>query len=111
MRLTKAEFVHAVQAYQNHMQQLSQVEQATKWTLCESPLFNIANEYYNLLLELCDIPRDGQWNDLDYFVYELDFGAKWHPGCCTDNQGNDIPLSTPEEVYDALCASWGGMKQ
>lgn len=111
MRLTKPEFVQAVQNYQNHLKCISQVEQIMKWNVCESPLFEIAHQYYNLLCDLCDIPHDVQLNDLDYFVYELDFGAKWHPGCCIDEHGNDIPLSTPEELYDALCVSWGGYHQ
>ena len=38
---------------------------------------------------------------ISYFIYELDFGRKWKPGCVTED-GKDIPLSTPEQLYDMI---------
>ena len=44
-----------------------------------------------------------------YFIFELDFGEKWKEGCVTETKivdGKeveiDIPLGTPENLYDML---------
>ena len=44
-----------------------------------------------------------------YFMFELDFGSKWKEGCVTETKtvdGKDVevdvPLSTPEDLYDML---------
>lgn len=44
-----------------------------------------------------------------YFMFELDFGEKWKEGCVTETKtvdGKDVevdvPLSTPEDLYDML---------
>ena len=41
-------------------------------------------------------------NDIDYFIYELDFGKKWPEYSVYNEQGSPIPMSTPEELYDYL---------
>lgn len=44
-----------------------------------------------------------------YFMFELDFGAKWKEGCVIEIKNVDdkevevdIPLGTPEDLYDML---------
>ena len=41
-------------------------------------------------------------NDIDYFIYELDFGKKWPEYSAYDEHGAPIPMRTPEELYDYL---------
>lgn len=45
---------------------------------------------------------DSRWiNDIDYYMYELDFGKKWKPGCLTiDNK--DISLRNSEDLWNIL---------
>lgn len=38
---------------------------------------------------------------IEYFMFELNFGKGWKPGM-VNVHGKDIPLSTPEELYDFL---------
>ena len=40
--------------------------------------------------------------DIDYFIYELDYGRKYEPGMITDKNGADIDFSTAEKLYDYL---------
>lgn len=42
---------------------------------------------------------ENEW--INYFCFDLDFGRKWKPGKVSA-KGNDIRLSTPEELYDHL---------
>ena len=59
-----------------------------------------SNYEVQMVKVLEDIFHDtGEW--ISYYIYELDFGRKWEPGCVTED-GKDIPLSTPEELYDML---------
>ena len=41
-------------------------------------------------------------SDIDYFIYELDFGKKWPEYRAYDEHGALIPMRTPEELYDYL---------
>jgi hypothetical protein len=40
--------------------------------------------------------------NIDYFIYELDYGRKYEPGMITDKNGADIDFSTAEKLYDYL---------
>lgn len=40
--------------------------------------------------------------DIDYFIYELDFGKKWPEYSIYDEYDAPIPMRTPEELYDYL---------
>lgn len=39
---------------------------------------------------------------IEYFCFELNFGKKWEPGIIRDENGLDIKLQTPEDLYDLL---------
>lgn len=41
---------------------------------------------------------------IDYFCNELGYGKKWKPGTAKGNNGEDIKLETPEDLYDFLCS-------
>ena len=40
--------------------------------------------------------------NIDYFIYELDYGRKYEPGMITDEDGKNIDFSTAEKLYDYL---------
>ena len=42
------------------------------------------------------------FEDIEYFIYELDYGRKYEPGMITDNFGQDIDFSSAEKVYEYL---------
>ena len=42
-----------------------------------------------------------------YFCYELDFGKNWKEGCIHDEDGNNVKLTSPEELYDFLLSGQG----
>lgn len=41
-------------------------------------------------------------NDIDYFIYEMNFGKRWPEYTVYDENEKPIPMSTPEEFYDYL---------
>lgn len=42
------------------------------------------------------------FENIDYFIYELDYGRKYQPGMMQDENGQNINLSTAEKLYDYL---------
>lgn len=45
---------------------------------------------------------DEYYSDIEYFIYELDYGRKYIDGMISDNDGNHIDFSTSEKLYDYL---------
>lgn len=43
-----------------------------------------------------------EYEYIDYFVYELDYGRKYEAGMITDENGQDIDIHTPELLYDFI---------
>lgn len=41
-------------------------------------------------------------NDIGYFIYDLEWGTKWNPGCFTEANGTPIDISTVEKLYDYI---------
>lgn len=43
-----------------------------------------------------------QYEYIDYFIYELDYGRKYEPGMITDESGQDIDIHTSKLLYDFI---------
>ena len=41
-------------------------------------------------------------SNIEYFVYELDFGKKYHDGMIKDGEGNYIKMGTVADLYEVL---------
>jgi hypothetical protein len=57
---------------------------------------------WNCLMQLLYDKFD--WEEIDYFVYEMEFGMKWKKGMITDKDGNDVDLSSAEKLWKYLNA-------
>ena len=105
MKLTKEQFIHCIETYKKMREEETELFNALH--LYDECIFDEwLNNYYDLLSEMCefDIPyNDIGWvSDLDYFVFELDFGRLYRDGCIEDADGNPIKMSTAEELWDIL---------
>lgn len=108
MRISRTEFKEKLAQLQSAMTAVDKMEEATHFNIIESPLFTIVNDFMSFLAEMCDIPKHIRGDDsLSYYVHDLNFGEKYYPGCVTESNGDICPLSTPDELYDDLCKSWG----
>lgn len=65
---------------------------------CNAAALQISHESSVVFL-LKRMMRD-QYEYIDYFIYELDYGRKYEAGMITDENGQDIDLHTPELLYD-----------
>ena len=67
---------------------------------CNGASLQISHESTVVFL-LRKLLRDAVEN-IDYYIYELDYGRKYEPGMITDENGHDIDLSSAEKLYDYL---------
>lgn len=112
MRLSRNEFKEKLTQLETAMKAVDTIEEVTHFNITESPLFDVVNNFMKFLSDMCDIPKHVRGDDaLSYYVYDLNFGEKYHPGCVTEANGDVCPLSNPDELYDDLCKSWGEYHQ
>lgn len=43
-------------------------------------------------------------NDIEYFIYDLNFGKEYKEGCITEIDGTPIDISTTEKLYDYIAS-------
>lgn len=67
---------------------------------CNAAALQISHESSVVFL-LKRIMRD-QYEYIDYFIYELDYGRKYEAGMITDENGQDIDIHTPKLLYDFI---------
>lgn len=67
---------------------------------CNAAALQISHESSVVFL-LKRIMRD-QYDYIEYFIYELDYGRKYESGMITDENGQDIDIHTPVLLYDFI---------
>ena len=68
----------------------------------EDSIFYPYFKYENKLVHLLEQTMHDKGEYIQYYIYELDFGVKWHSGCIVDASDIDIPLGTIEDLYNIL---------
>lgn len=67
---------------------------------CNAAALQISHEstvVFLLKKMMCD-----RYDNIEYFLYELDYGRKYESGMITDDKGQDIDIHTPELLYDYI---------
>lgn len=67
---------------------------------CNAAALQISHE--NSVVFLLKRLMSDQYEYIDYFIYELDYGRKYEAGTITDENGRDIDIHTPELLYDFI---------
>ena len=67
---------------------------------CNAAALQISHESSVVFL-LKRIMHD-QYEYIDYFIYELDYGRKYETGMIIDENGQDIDIHTPKLLYDFI---------
>lgn len=61
------------------------------------------SRYSELFLEMLKLlTDDGESDWIGYYIYELEWGKKYHKGCITDKNKKDIPLKTIKDLYNII---------
>lgn len=99
MRFKHDEFIKAMETFQQMYEKEDQISEVMHLEV-EWPGSEWIWNYYELIRVMCDINPD-TYDDLDYFVFELNFGKKYEPGDYMVD-GKEIPLATLEDLWNAL---------
>lgn len=57
---------------------------------------------FDLIVTLLEHLTNDTSGNIQYYIYELDWGKKWEKGYITDVDGSDIPLKTIEDLYNYI---------
>ncbi len=104
--MTKETFIASIEALKKQYEHDWECAKAFQTVFPEDRIYiGYDNHWVNNALirvlqeDFCDDHKDS-W--IEYFCFELDFGAKYKPGDITDKDGNDIDLSDAGKLYDFL---------
>lgn len=96
--MKKATFEQIISAIQTQSETISELYSKYRFDLHDTVFGR--NE-----AELCKALKK-EFNDKDdwigYWMWELDFGAKWKPGTVIAKDGTDIPLRTVDDLWNIL---------
>lgn len=103
--ITKQEFLSKLSALQKTMETEDELYKASNKSIAlfENEVFsNFIDEYIKSLSTLIGLENDRYtYNDLDYFIFELEFGKEYKEGCVKDDDVI-VDFSTPEKFYDYI---------
>lgn len=99
--IDKQTFVKTITKLRKHMERISKIEDSLGVVFDFGMLDDVVVE---LLEEMFGLDtNDIYGSTLSWWVFELEFGAKWKPDSLTVD-GETIDLSTAEKLYDYLTA-------
>lgn len=102
MKLSKEEFIKAINdvevtyKYQENLNNFFKKNNVEGYIFqpdCVATVLRLLHVFFN------DEDKE-EW--IEYFCFELNFGKKWEPGIVKDENGADIILQTPEDLYNVL---------
>ena len=64
------------------------------------------SELFNALNKILKESMKDEYDWIDYFMYELDFGEKYYDGCVLDKDKSIIDLSNAERLYEFLIKTY-----
>lgn len=102
VELTEENFCKIVDEIEEYWRAVEEFEDKYGIDICESFPARLSNTIQDFLTKIIYGNDERDMTDIDYYMWELDFGEKWRPGCCTYNDGTDIPLRNSHELWKAI---------
>lgn len=111
LRISREEYCEAVHGLEKETRRIDRFNEGMRNVFSDGdwdpPMLTEIDSFSALILLLSRLTEDRRESSVDeswleYFIFELDYGKKWSKGSVVDENGEDIPFSTPEEVYDFL---------
>lgn len=99
--LTKKEFTDAINAIVAQNKADEEICRAIT-SFCNDSCFYATKYATKGLLDLLVSTMQDKYEWIEYWLYELDCGAKYRPSSITDNRGEPIKLKTIADLYALL---------
>lgn len=104
--LTKDEFVDIIKRLQESSELVDKINELFRESrenvecdLCNGAGLQISHE--GIVVQLLEKIMRDRGKDISYFIYELDYGKEYKPGCVED-ESEIIDISTAEKLYEFL---------
>lgn len=104
--LTKEEFVDIINRLRDSAELVDKVEELFRNSreniecdFCNGAGLQISHE--GVVVKLLEKLMKDDAENISYYIYELDYGKDYHPGCVKDGE-KEIDFGTPEKLYEYL---------
>ena len=99
--ITKEEFVSYINFIKERGKKMDELNRVFTDEF-EDSVFYPYLKYETKLVSLLKSVMHDKYDDIEYFIYELNFGEKYEDGIIREKDGTLIDFSTAENVYDYL---------
>lgn len=99
--ITKEEFVSYIEFIKERGEKMDEMNKLFTDEF-EDSIFYPYLKYETKLVSLLKSVMHDKYDDIEYFIYELNFGEKYEDGMIREKDGTLIDFSTAENVYDYL---------
>lgn len=104
--LTKEEFVDIIDRLRDSAELVDKVEELFRNSreniecdFCNGAGLQISHE--GVVVKLLEKLMKDDAENISYYIYELDYGKDYHPGCVKDGE-KEIDFGAPEKLYEYL---------
>lgn len=97
--MNKSTFIKTINAIKEYHKKINNIQEVLKEN-CEDSMF-FPPSLESTLIDVLSNAFNDYTGMIDYYIYELNFGEEWKPGCITEHD-RDVKMQTPEELYDYL---------
>lgn len=106
VKLTKEAFCNLVNKLEEYFIKMKEIEDLIGISLTESDTWDLFDQTSNFIQELVytkeELKNYGDYNDISYYMWELNFGKDWKKGMVLDKDNNDIPLKDSNDLWNTL---------
>lgn len=93
--------------FKEYMLKAKELEEISNKLTINFKLLSSMNEFFlekpfTDIISLLKIVMDDQYGDIDYFIYELDWGTNAKKDSITEEDGTPIPMFTLDDLYNKL---------
>lgn len=99
--ITKEEFISYIEFIKERGEKMDEMNKFFTDEF-EDSIFYPYLKYETKLVRLLKSVMHDKYDDIEYFIYELNFGEKYEDGMIREKDGTLIDFSTAENVYDYL---------
>lgn len=106
--INKEEFVKFMGYIKQTMGKEEKIDAFVRELSFDGYCYMLSDEIHHMIEMVCagmgiDYETEDPWgNDIEYFIFELEWGLKWRPDALTEADGTPIDISTVEKLYDYL---------
>lgn len=100
--IKKEQFCSIIDSIETYWETLRKLNEVLDTNIVESKLATFADEVRVFISDLFyEEERDSIGDEIQYYMWELDFGRKWKPNSITVD-GESIRLTNSEELWDYI---------